>query len=62
MAVNKLLKQLKQFKYGMHLQEGKWKVNTPKMVIPKQMSKEETVIYYNAKFQKYFKITFGKES
>ncbi len=42
-------------KYTMNLQAGQWITNKPKMVVPKQMSKEETVIYYNAKFQKYWK-------
>ncbi len=42
-------------KYAINLQNGKWITDKPKMVVPKQMSKEDTVIYYNAKFQKYWK-------
>lgn len=42
-------------KYAINLQDGKWITNKPKMVVPKQMSKEETIIYYNAKFSKYWK-------
>ena len=42
-------------KYAINLENGKWIANKPKMAVPKQMSKEETIIYYNAKFHKYWK-------
>lgn len=41
-------------KYAINLENGKWVTSKPTMTIPKQMSKEETVIYYNAKFRKYW--------
>ncbi len=42
-------------KYAINLENGKWITNKPTMTIPKQMSKEEAEIYYNAKFREYWK-------
>ncbi len=42
-------------KYAINLEKGKWVTNKPTMARPKQMSKKEAIIYYNAKFSEYWK-------
>ncbi len=42
-------------KYAINLEHGKWVTDKPTMTIPKQMSKEKAVIYYNAKLNEYWK-------
>jgi len=42
-------------KYAMNLENGKWISKKPTMSVPKQMSKEEAIVYYNDKFQDYWK-------
>ncbi|MCD6190137.1 MAG: hypothetical protein J7K14_01175 [Sulfurimonas sp.] len=44
-----------RIKYAINLQDGKWITNKPTMTVPKQMSKEEALIYYNTKFCEYWK-------
>lgn len=41
-------------KYAINLENGKWVTSKPTMTIPKQMSKKEALLYYNAKFRKYW--------
>ncbi|MCF6309333.1 MAG: hypothetical protein L3J19_02500 [Sulfurimonas sp.] len=42
-------------KYAINLQNGKWITDKPRMVVPKQMSKEDAIVYYKAKFDEYWK-------
>ena len=42
-------------KYAINLQNGKWITDKPRVVVPKQMSKEEAIVYYKTKFDEYWK-------
>ena len=43
-----------QVKYDMHLKDGVWVTNKPKISIPIKMSKDEALQYYTNKFRKYW--------
>ena len=43
-----------QVKYDMHLKDGVWITNKPKVSIPIKMTKSEAALYYTNKFNKYW--------
>ena len=42
-------------KYDMKLVSGNWVANTPKIKIPRKMSRDESSLYYTLKFREYWK-------
>jgi len=42
-------------KYDMRLKNGVWVTNKPRITIPSKMPRTEAVIYYNNKFNEYWK-------
>ncbi len=44
-------------KYDMCLKNGVWVTNKPRVTIPPKMKRDDALIYYTAKFRKYFGTT-----
>lgn len=41
-------------KYSIDLIDGKWVGKSPNITVPKKMSKEDAIIYYNGKLRDYW--------